>query len=610
QIPTAPLLVLFALTRLLAPLLVRLFGPRAPARRDLLFAHALVLGTLTFGSAASLWYVPSIAAAPFYAEGGNAPWAKPVVSQLPEWMVLAQEPGQESAATYFYEGSPSGGADVPWRLWSPTIVGWGTMLLLFFFTMVCATGMFRRRWFRQEHISYPHAELALAVAGSASSWDSPGGIFRSRLLWLGFALPFAHSALLAAAFLFPGFPELSFKDRSLGAMFTDQPMSIIAGHLPFRFQWLVVGIAYVIPSQIAFGTVAFYFLGLVQMVLMAAMGATGGPWHPHTFRTNQTSGGIMVFASFIFWSARHDIRTMWRQLVAEIAGRRPEDAHPDRWLMVGAIAGTVGMVAWSRAAGLPLIVAAAFILVLVLWQLCISRIVAVLGMQHATMWIAPRQFLYSVVGTRAIGADLIPSLNMQERVLFGAEASTFVPMLLQGHKVADASGWRSGRYVPALIAAGAAAVLAYGYFVLRMAYQHGGVKLHPTWYFMYTEVHQYRGIFGEMSNLSGPSWPARLGILKGAATMWALMTAHRTLPWWPVHPLGYLMAAGYTSRVTWPGLLIGWSVKSMTNRFGGARSYFAVRPFFVGLLLGDVGGQAFWAVVCAVAAGLGYGSEA
>ncbi|MFQ6096463.1 MAG: DUF6785 family protein [Armatimonadota bacterium] len=609
QIPTAPLLLLVVIARLLLPAASRLVGLRANVG-DALFVYALVLGTLTLGSAASLWYVPGIAAAPFYAEGGNAPWAEPVVSRLPEWMILARGAGREEAATRFYEGNPSGAPEVPWSLWRPTIAAWLPMLALFFFTMVCATGMFRRRWFDQEHIVYPHAELALAVAGARSSWSTPAGIFRHRLMWVGFSLPFLHSCLIALAFLVPGFPDLTFKDVSLASAFTDPPLNIISGHLPFRFQWLVAGIAYLIPGQIALGTVVFYFLGLAQMVLMAAMGGTGGQWHPHSFQVNQTSGGIMVFAAFIFWTARHDLKQMCSHAVREVLGRGVSDPHPDRWLMVGAIVGAIGMVAYSHAAGLPLWIAGPFMLVLLVWQLCISRIVAVLGMQHATMWIAPRKFLYALFGTRVMGADALPTLNVQERVMFYAEQSTFVPMVLQGHKIANVQSWHSSRYLAGLLMAGAIALLSYGFFVLRMAYQHGGITLSPTWYFMYIDVQLYRGIFAEMVSLSDPSWAARIALIAGAAVMWLLMRMHQTAPWWPVHPLGYLMASGYTSRVTWPGLLIGWSVKSLVNRFGGARWYFAVRPFFVGLLLGDVAGQAFWAVVCAVAVAAGWVSAA
>jgi len=47
-------------------------------------------------------------------------------------------------------------------------------------------------------------------------------------------------------------------------------------------------------------------------------------------------------------------------------------------------------------------------------------------------------------------------------------------------------------------------------------------------------------------------------------------------------------------------------VKSAVSRYGGERMYFTIRPLFLGLLIGDVGGQAFWAVVCAVAMAAGW----
>ncbi len=606
QVPTAPFLVLVVLARIFGPAVNKLLRRRGYGVNDALMSYAMVLSTLTLCTQGMLWYVPSIAAVPFYAQGGHAPWVKLILPHLPSWMLVGGEPGQERLVRYLFEGTPSGAPIVPWNMWLGPMAAWLGMLTMLYFTAVCVTGMFRRRWFEQEHITFPFAELALAVGGGPSAWDTARGIFREKLMWLGFSIPFIHCALIALAFLVKGFPDLGFKDIQLGHIFTGAPWNIVQGHIMFRFQWLVLGIAYLIPAQISIGTVFFYFASLLQMVVFASLGATGGEWYPHTFIVRQSTGGLLIFAFFLFYAARLDIRQMWQDLWGDISGRPSANPHPDRWLLLGAVAGTAGLIAWSHAAGLDWWVAIVFIGLVILFQLCVSRIVAVLGMQHATMWISPTGLLEAAVGTKGLGPANIPSINLQERVIWYAEQSTFFPMVLQSHKIGNVLRWKSGNYISGLLAAGVVGLVAYSFFYIRMAYQYGGLMMSPKWYFMYIDVQIYNQIAGKMANIAGAPLAGRVGVLFGLLAMWILMSCHRAFPWWPFHPLGFLLASGYTARVTWPGLLTGWAVKTAVSRYGGERMYFTLRPIFLGLLIGDVGGQAFWAVVCAVAKGLGW----
>jgi hypothetical protein len=606
QIPTGPFAVLVLLARFVVPLLGRLRLRKALTGKDALLVYAVVLPTLAIAGGGMLWYVPSLIAYPYYADSGHPIWFKQIMPHLPSWIMAGGQPGTEAFVRHLYEGNPDGSARVPWGFWAGPLGAWMGMLAMMFFTSLCLTGMFRRRWFRQEHITFPFAELALAVSGAPSSWDTQRGIFREKLMWLGFAVPFLHAGLVAMAFFIKGFPDLGFKDKDLTTAFKAAPWSILSGNLPFRFQWMVLGIAYLIPSQVSIGTVAFYFISLLQALMMASFGAVGGDWYPYSIIQNQTTGGILVFSFFLFYAARHDIRRMWQDLAANIRGQTVTDPHPDRWLLLGAIVGAVGVTAWSHYAGLAVWVAATFVIVVLVFQLAVARMVAVLGMQHATMWISPSNLMYTAFGTRLIGADNIPSLKVQELVVWYAEQSSFWPMVLQAHKLGDTEGWRSSRYVPTMILAGIVGLIAYGFFYVRMAYQHSGIMMSPTWYFSMVPQGWFAGIAGTLGNLGDPSWVARGAALLGAVVMWGLMSAHRAFPWWPFHPLGYLLASGYTSRVTWPGLLLGWAIKTSVSKYGGEGLYFTARPLFLGFLVGDVAGQAFWAVVCAIAVAAGW----
>jgi len=607
QVPTGPFLVLVVIA------VVALGVNKALGRRVLktgftLIPYILVVSTLSLCSSSMLWYVPSLISYPFYAHGGHPPWAQQILPHLPDWLMFGDEPGQDLWVRYLYEGHPSGTPRVPWGQWAVPLAAWLGMLAMIHFTAVCITGMFRRRWFHQEHITFPFAELALSVGGGPSTWATKRGIFREKLMWLGFAIPFLHTTLVSISFFVPGFPSLAFKDVHLMHLFKEAPWSILSEpwHVMLRFQWLVLGIAYLIPSQISIGTVFFFFTFLAQVVLLASFGATGGEWNPYGVSYNQSLGALIVFGVFLFYAARLDIRRMWSDLWSDITGQRSEQPHPDRWLLLGAIVGTLGLIIWAHLAGLALWVAGLFISLVIIFQLCMARLVAVLGMQHAVIRASPSGLLFVIFGTRLLGPMNLPSMSIQERVIWYAQQSSFLPMILQSHKIGDVERWHSSKYIGAMLIGGVVALLAYTFFFMRMNYQHGGLVVSPGWYFMYSEIWVYDGLASRLSDLSAPSWVARFAVLSGALIMWGLMVCHRSLPWWPFHPLGYLLASGYTSQVTWPGLLMGWTIKTAVSKYGGERLYFTLRPLFFGLLLGDLSGQAFWAVVCAVAVGAGW----
>ena len=83
----------------------------------------------------------------------------------------------------------------------------------------------------------------------------------------------------------------------------------------------------------------------------------------------------------------------------------------------------------------------------------------------------------------------------------------------------------------------------------------------------------------------------------GALLTVGMMMARAQLPWFPFHPIGYMMANCMPGSRFWFSIFVGWSAKKLIVRFGGANAYRANLPFFLGLALGDVAMILFWLVV-------------
>ncbi|HMO26807.1 MAG TPA: hypothetical protein PKB10_11100, partial [Tepidisphaeraceae bacterium] len=63
------------------------------------------------------------------------------------------------------------------------------------------------------------------------------------------------------------------------------------------------------------------------------------------------------------------------------------------------------------------------------------------------------------------------------------------------------------------------------------------------------------------------------------------------------HPLGYLVMYTYPLQRIWLSVFVGWLVKVLIVRFGGASMIRSAKPVFLGLVFGEVGAAAFWLVV-------------
>ncbi len=598
QIPTGPFIMLVLVAWLLRPLLS--IGRRRWFAADGLLSYAILLPATIFASVGGLYYVFGLTATPFYPVQSPPQWAVQVLPHIPSWLLLSAGHHPQAIMQY-YEGVPGGlSTQVPWGLWAALLYRWGGFLLLYYYTMLSLTGLFRRRWFRQEHITFPLAELALTVGGARSSWNPKGQLLHNKLLWIGFAIPFIHGFLIMLGTWLPAFPDLWFHMIVPESWPKGPPWNAV--WITIYFRWLVMGIAYVLPLQISNGVLFFYFAMLAQTILLAALGYTseGMGASAWTVGANQGMGGALIFVAFFFWTARRDLGQMWRDLLKSIGGRQ-DNLHPDRWSIPASVLGTVGMIIWSHYAGLTWHAAALFVVILLALQLCTARIEATLGMPHCTFGDSPDGLMRKIFGARWLGAKDMPSLMLQQAPFWVPHISSCSPMLLQSHKIADVMDWDRARFKQYMMVGGIAALVTFSVIILQMCYKYGGVMLCSSWYWgQWSSSYWQNTIVTSLQGVPGPQWRSLFEILTGGGIMWGLVQCYHTFIWWPFHPLAYPLGTAWTPARIWAGLLPGWACKQLAVRLGGHKVYRQLSPLFIGLVIGELGGDAFWGAVSAL----------
>jgi hypothetical protein len=79
--------------------------------------------------------------------------------------------------------------------------------------------------------------------------------------------------------------------------------------------------------------------------------------------------------------------------------------------------------------------------------------------------------------------------------------------------------------------------------------------------------------------------------------MGLLMLARQRLLGWPLHYIGMPIGDTWVMSWVWSSIALGWAIKLVVLKYGGVPLYRAGRPFFLGLILGQISCVGFWMIV-------------
>lgn len=83
----------------------------------------------------------------------------------------------------------------------------------------------------------------------------------------------------------------------------------------------------------------------------------------------------------------------------------------------------------------------------------------------------------------------------------------------------------------------------------------------------------------------------------GAAIVVLLATLRLYFPWWPLHPMGYVISCIWSMHFQFFAFFIAWLCKVLVIRYGGLRLYRRMVPLAAGLIVGSMLNAVTWAVV-------------
>ena len=582
---------------------IRLITRRSLLNRgEMLVAYAMMAVACAICTMGLTGYLIPMLGTPEYYKSPENKWMTILLPDMPKWIMLSSTGAGKMAIDYMYQGLPTElsqaqkmGMVVAWLapLWK-----WAVLLLALYWTSICLMAIFRKQWVEDERIVFPLVQLPLELAAPPVG---PGSritpILKNRLLWMGFAIPFIYCTLRALPAYYPYLADMSPTILWRARMLEQQ------WNLQFRISWQTMGLAYLLSSDVAlcvwvFGFLGSFYHGLSKLIGFSSpekLGIYGAAPYPDLGHFGM--GAMIALVLLRLWIGRKHLIGVVRKaflMKTDVDDRLEPMSY--FWAFWGVVAGAIVMWVWLCLSGFSWYIALLILFAAFIGFVGLTRVIAESGIPVSIVPLISSDFVVSAVGTTAIGKQGL--LALPWTYVWNGDVRTFV-MCSAAHGMRACSE-RKRSYRGLFLAMMLAVVISMAASVvvtLNFAYEDGGVNL-ANWFFHSGPKKPFDFAAGLIQGKPRPpnlrGWVAT-GI--GAGAMVLFTAARHSFVWWPLNPVGLPIGVVLWTQYLWFSVFLAWLIKSRFLKYGGPTLYLKMRPFFLGLVLGQYTGAAFWVIV-------------
>ncbi len=484
--------------------------------------------------------------------------------------------------------------------WAPPLAIWSVFFLALLWTTLCLAAILRRRWDDEEHLPFPVIALPLEMTRDGAP------LYRQRLLWLGFALPFLLHSLNSLHSILPTLP--TFPINSSHDLIWDDNVQFPwngAGSF-FNMQHPAgVGFGYLINTDVSFSLWFFYLLKKAVDVWATARSlrdpATG--WYVDSngqfpFFSYQGWGAWLALGLVTLWTGRRYFREyLTRAVRGDHLDQDRDEPMSARLAIFGFLGGFLALCAFVWQMGgswwLPLL----FLTIYLLFMVTLSRIRAETAVLCSELvWINPQSLLTSVIGTSHLSQADLAHTSMLSWFNSDYRAAA-MPHQLEGFVGLRRARGKLSPLVGAILLAAAVAMVAALLWDLQLYYVNGAASANVNGWRISKGYEPWYNLQNWLTNPKAPEGNVTGGMAAGIA-MTLLLTAMRTrFVGFPLNPAAYALNMSFANDFFWCDMLLAWTVKVCILRYGGVKLYRQGLPFFLGLILGDYVTGAAWSLI-------------
>jgi len=578
--------------------LLRLVAPRYTFTRAEMLLIYIMIGVSSgiVGDQFLAILIPSLAYPFRYATDANR-WAERLLPHLPTHAMVANP----LAVRHFYEGDATLYALANLKPWLGPGLLWASFIAVTQLMCLGINVLIRRQWTQYEKLSFPLIILPLEMTTTGR-----GSLWRNKLTWIGFAASACIDLLNGLNVHYPVIPQIPVKSRWI--QFSPQWQAALTT-TGIAFYPFIIGLAFLLPADLTFSTWFFLLFFRFQRFLFAALGYPSPyPWSStgHSVAPamlEQGIGSYIAVVVFALWAARRHLASVWKAIWKGFgprednaaAGITPAEVTEYR-LALGFIVLGLGLTTFFAASlGMPVPIGFCYVLLYLVINTAIAKIRAEAGAPtHGFHFAGPDHVLLTVVGPNRMRVRQMAAWGL----FFGFNrAYTGVPMphQLEGMKIGEMLGAKRQSITVGAALATVIGCYAAVWALLHLCFREGVEQMGEPVGRLSPQGWQLVDMW--LNNPQGPNWSGLAGIIFGFLFASFLMAMRFRFLWWQFHPIGYAIAADWTTGLIWLPLLIGWSGKTFIMRYLGPKVYRQALPLALGLILGEFAVGGFWSLL-------------
>ncbi|MCM8778003.1 MAG: OPT/YSL family transporter [Candidatus Omnitrophica bacterium] len=518
----------------------------------------------------------------YYATPVNR-WEEFVHPYLPKHLF----PQNKEAIWAVYEGLPKG-AKIPWGAWIAPLTNWFLFIIAFYFLSICLMVILRKQWVEKERLTYPLTELPAAMVNE----ERP--LYRNKLMWIGFLIPFILYGLKGLNKFFPSVPAPIF--------YFSFPIFNRAFSITLRIFFEVIGLAYFMSLSVLFSVWFFALVFIIETGFLNRIGFSIGPTQPFSdpapqIVALQSLGALIVLSISCIWFARKHLKEVFLRAIGKKTSENDdrEEILSYKTSFWGFVIAFLFVVWWINKTGLSLLPAIFFTIMTLLIFLGLTRIISQAGLAYYRAPVIPAVPTLDLFGSQRLGPPGLTALGMT--FSWATDIRTLVmTSTANGLKLATLFKINCRRLFFGIMVAIIISLISSAWMTLLLGYKYGGINF-SSWHFTglanfamkwATNFIRYPVEFGK----------AQFGFLTlGSFLMFLLILARNHFLWWPLSPVGLAIGLSFPVYQTWFSVFIAWLIKAIVMKYGGIKVYNTTKPFFLGLILGAFVTAGIWAII-------------
>jgi hypothetical protein len=498
----------------------------------------------------------------------------------------------------------NGSTIIPWLEWIPFISFWSILNILFAFYFISIASIFRRQWMELEKVPFPHTMAAYELVRNMQSQTTQPERYQrflTRPFILGVIIGFVIMMPIVLVGMFSWFPDIfgwRVNTCATGCWYVtpDSPLAGIAGIGCLNKHPMVMALSYFVPLNILQSTLIFWIISLILIQMLYAIGyytgiegvcgcpraGTGGPMVDPPLRLYALThaGGLIGLVLLYLVLTRSYVLATIRAALGrgELHEHENEEPMPYKIAYIAIAISFVLIAALFMISGISFIAAILIPISAFIFWFAQVRMVGLAGIGARGNRFGSffhRSLLWPDVPT-PMTRDCYLSTQFA-RNLGGDTPSDGWAGLWSGFmsfRMASLMGTNNRNVLKVLLTSTIIAAIMTHVAFVWVGYEFGASKLPAIsgsigsdWYACSATP--------ETWNKRNLGWDAMPNVLAGMAIVGALSIVHARFVWFPLEPIGFIIAFSMDSyRWGMPTpFAVAWVAKLLTLRIGGSKTY-------------------------------------